>query len=319
MKAVITGGSGFVGKRLAKALVDKGWEVVIFSRRSNSQTSSGIKTIKVNYFDINDLTKNLTGAEVVFHLAAVLFANNKQEFEKGNAVLTANLIKAAGLSKTVKHFVYQSSLAAAGPSKNTENLIDENCPCMPISDYGRTKLMGEEEIKKLPPNITYTILRAPTVYGGAEAGVSKISAWVKRGLMVNPSKKDMYFSFVYVGDLVDALVLAATNDKTSNETFFISENAIYTWEDFIKKLALFMGVKKPLILNLPPILLKLAGFCYGIIAKITHTVPALNYDKVAEALALGHWACSSKKWVNLTGQKFLSLDEGLKKTYKSKI
>ena len=94
MKAVITGGSGFVGKRLAKALVDKGWEVVIFSRRSNSQTSSGIKTIKVNYFDINDLTKNLTGAEVVFHLAAVLFANDKQEFEKGNVILTANLIKA---------------------------------------------------------------------------------------------------------------------------------------------------------------------------------------------------------------------------------
>ena len=198
----------------------------------------------------------------------------------------------------------------------TENLIDETAPCTPVSDYGKTKLMGEVEVKKLSPQITYTILRAPTVYGGAEAGVSKISAWVSRGLMVNPSKKDMYFSFVYVGDLVEALVLAATNDKAKNETFFISEQAIYTWEDFIKKLALAMEVKKPIILNLPPFLLKFAGFCYGFIAKITHTVPALNYDKVSEALASGHWACSSKKWVNLIGQKFLSLDEGLKETYK---
>ena len=315
MKAVITGGSGFVGKRLAEALAGKGWEVIVFSRR-DGKNCGNIKTVKVNYFDINDLTKNLEGADIIFHLAAVLFANNKQEFEKGNSLLTANLVEAAKHTKTVKHFVYQSSLAAAGPSKNTENLIDETAPCAPVSDYGKTKLMGEIEVKKLPPQITYTILRAPTVYGGAEAGVSKISAWVKRGLMVNPSKKDMYFSFVYVSDLVRALILAATNNGTKNETFFISENAIYTWEDFICKLALAMGVKKPIILNLPPFLLKFAGFCYGTIAKITHTVPALNYDKVAEALAPGHWACSSKKWVNLTGQKFLSLDEGLKETYK---
>lgn len=317
MKAVITGGSGFVGKRLAKSLTDKGWEVTIFSR--SNKNSNGIKTVKVNYFDIDDLAKNLAGASVVFHLAAVLFANNKQEFEKGNAILTANLVEAAKRSKTVKHIVYQSSLAAAGPSKNIENLINETCPCDPVSDYGRTKLMGEDEIKKLPPQITYTILRAPTVYGGAEAGVSKISAWVNRGLMVNPSKKDMYFSFVYVGDLVEALITAAINDKAKNETFFISEQAIYTWEDFIAKLALAMGVKKPIILNLPPCLLKFTGFCYGTIAKITHTVPALNYDKVAEALTPGHWACSSKKWVKLTGQQFLSLDEGLKKTYQNKI
>ncbi len=316
MKAVITGGNGFVGKRLAKALLNKGWEVIVFSR-GTSKNSGGIQTVKVNYSDIADLTKNLVGADIVFHLAAVLFANNKQEFEKGNAVLTANLIEAVKRAQTIKHFVYQSSLAAAGPSKNIENLINENYPCLPVSDYGRTKLMGENEVKKLPPQITYTILRAPTVYGGAEAGVSKISAWVKRGLMVNPSKKDMFFSFVYVGDLVNALILSATNDKTKNETFFITENAIYTWEDFINKLALAMEVKKPIILNLPPILLKCAGYCYGVVAKITHTVPALNYDKVAEALAPGHWACSSKKWVSLTGQKFLSLDEGLKETYKN--
>jgi len=316
MKAVITGGNGFVGKRLAAALVKKGWDVTVFSRRSG-KNSKGIKTVKVNYFDIDDLTKNLAGADIVFHLAAVLFANNAKEFEKGNALLTANLIDAVKRVKTVKHFVYQSSLAAAGPSKNTENLIDETCPCAPVSDYGKTKLLGEVEVKKLPPSITYTILRAPTVYGGAEAGVSKISAWVKRGLMVNPSKKDMFFSFVYVGDLVDALVLSATNQDVKNQIFFISEQAIYTWEDFIKKLAAAMNVKKPIILNLPPVFLKFAGLCYGFIAKITHTVPALNYDKVAEALAPGHWACSSKKWINLTGQKFLSLDEGLKETYKT--
>ena len=302
MKAVITGGSGFVGKRLAKSLIDKGWEVLIFSR--SNKNSNGLKTVKVDYFDIDNLSKNLAGADVVFHLAAVLFANNKQEFENGNAVLTANLVEAAKKSKTVKHIVYQSSLAAAGTSKNTENLIDETCPCQPVSDYGKTKLMGEDEIKKLPSTITYTILRAPTVYGGAEAGVSKISAWVKRGLMVNPSKKDMYFSFVYVGNLVDALITAATNEKAKNETFFISEQAIYTWEDFINKLASAMGVKKPIILNLPSCLLKFTGFCYGTIARITHTVPALNYDKVAEALAPGHWACSSQKWINLTNQKF---------------
>ena len=134
MKAVITGGSGFVGKRLAGALAKQGWEVIIFSRKEKPQSASGIKTVKVNYFDTADLVKNLEGANVIFHLAAVLFANNRQEFEKGNATLTANLVTAVKQVKTIKHFVYQSSLAAAGPSKNKENLIDENCPCAPVSD-----------------------------------------------------------------------------------------------------------------------------------------------------------------------------------------
>ena len=55
------------------------------------------------------------------------------------------------------------------------------------------------------------------------------------------------------------------DQSAKNGIFFISENAIYTWEDFINKLALAMGVKKPIILNLPPALLKFAGFCYGFI------------------------------------------------------
>ena len=51
MKAVITGGSGFVGKRLAAALINKGWEVVIFSR-SNKNTGQ-IKTVKVRLIHVH--------------------------------------------------------------------------------------------------------------------------------------------------------------------------------------------------------------------------------------------------------------------------
>lgn len=317
MLAVITGGTGFVGKRLAKALLESGYKVKIFSRRApkSAPENKDLQIVKVDYSDVENLKKELAGAQIVFHLAAVLFAINKEEFEQGNVILTENLVKAISQTPTVKKVIYQSSLAAAGPSLYKETPKAEQDACAPVSDYGRTKLEGEFALKKLPQDIAVIILRAPTVYGGSEAGVSKIADWVRRGLMVNTADAEMFFSFIYVDDLVIALLLSAQKDNLNNQIFFVSEPRAYTWRYFINQMAVSMNRPQPFMFTLPYFMLQIVAYIYEHCAHIFGAVPALNYDKIKEAASKGHWICSSQRWCEATGQKFTPLDEGIRRCY----
>ena len=123
-----------------------------------------------------------------------------------------------------------------------------------------------------------------------------------------------YF-FVFVDDLVRALVSIPKTTGTENQIFFICEEQVYPWPVFIEKLAKAMGVRKPFMPKAPVWLLHVAAALYSLTARVTGAQPALNYDKVKEAVIDGHWICSSAKWRTLSGQNFTSLDEGLEKSF----
>jgi hypothetical protein len=76
-----------------------------------------------------------------------------------------------------------------------------------------------------------------------------------------------------------------------------------------------MHVRKPFMPKAPIWLMRVAAWGYELCAKLTGTQPALNYDKVAEAVIPGHWICSSEKWQKLTQQKFTPLKKGLEKSF----
>ena len=314
--AVITGGRGFVGGRLTELLLKEGYRVKLLTRgRGGPSDNPLLETVGVDYNDVQDLKYALKGADCVFHLAAAIFAFNKEEFYKANVEVTKNLCQAAAQTPEIKSFVYLSSQAAAGPSEYKNNPIDERSAAAPVSDYGATKLAAEEYVLKLPRNIHKTVIRAPVVYGKNDSGVSKIASWVARGIMVNTSSSEMFFNFVYVEDLVLALYKASQLPQADGETFFVCEPASYSWKHFINTMADAMGKPRPLMFNLPYFLLEAAAFVYESAARVFSITPALNYDKIKEASIKGHWTCSSRKWTTLTGQEFTPLEQGLKKSF----
>ena len=132
--------------------------------------------------------------------------------------------------------------------------------------------------------------------------------------MVNTSGNG-YFSFVHVDDLVLALWQAFVRPDSAGETYFITEDAVYSWDYFITEMARAMHCRKPFMPSAPEWLLRVAAWVYEMAARVTGARPALNYDKVTEAVIPGHWICSGKKWQTLTGQKFTPLAEGLKKSF----
>ncbi len=313
---LITGGNGFIGRALTDKLLKEGYNVRITTRRAPKKqpANPAVMLVQADYNDVKSLQKAMEGCLGVFHLAAAIFGFNFQDFEKANVTATQNVVEAVNKTPSVSTFVHVSSLAASGFAADKNMPRTEEMQPAPVSDYGITKLGGEKAVKTLRDGVKWTIVRPPIVYGRNDSGVSKIASWVKRGLMVNTSGNGL-FSFVHVDDLVEALWLAFSRPDTGGETFFICEPDVYSWDYFIGEMAKAMGVKKPFMPSAPQWMMRVAAWIYETAARVTGVQPALNYDKVKEAVISGHWICSNAKWVKLTGQKFTPLAEGLKKSF----
>lgn len=317
MKTVlITGGTGFIGRALAKALLAKNYKVRVFTRKIPDRKLDGADYSAVSFEDLDSLKKGAEGADIIAHLAAALFCRSQKEFEKANTLGTASLAAAvAGLERPPEKFVYLSSLAAGGPAPDPENPRTEAMADAPVSAYGATKLGGETEVKKLPQAIRYTILRPPIVYGKNDAGISKIAHWVKKGFMVNAGSKNGRFSFIYLEDLVSAIITAIENPATDGKTYYVSENRTYDWRTFIGLLAGAMKVKPPSMLDMPARALYALGWIYELVSLLGGAEPVFNRDKAREGAA-ANWTANPGQWERDTAWPgWTSLEDGVRKTF----
>ena len=146
MRAVITGGGGFIGSHLIDALLARGDEVVCIERpgaRSRWLLGLAIDYRGIGLEDVRALREACGGADVVFHLAALTSARSPREYYLVNTEGTARILQsAAAHNGGAPRVVLLSSLAAAGPCRNGEPLSPDTVP-MPLSHYGHSKLMAE--------------------------------------------------------------------------------------------------------------------------------------------------------------------------------
>ena len=308
----VTGGTGFVGRALSKALLAKGFAVRIITRRKPAVLLEGAAYAEADFADTESLKRALAGADAAVHLAAALFCRSKEDFMRANAVGTANLAAAAGGTPTLKKLVYISSLAAGGPS-SAEAPRTEAEKEAPVSFDGISKLGGEKAVRNFPG--AFVILRPPIIYGRKDSGFSKIAEWVRKGVMVNAGSAGGRFSFVYLDDLVGAVVAALETNKFDGGTFYVCEGRSYAWKEFIALLAAGMGVKMPFMLSLPPRAVYAVGWLYEAVTAVTGAEPMMNRDKAREASA-PNWTASPALWEKTAGSAaWTPLEEGIKKTF----
>ncbi len=301
-----------MGRALSRALLEKGFAVRVLTRSAPALRLEGVTCAETDFSDKESLKRALAGADAAVHLAAALFCRSKEDFLRANAVGTANLAAAAGATPALKKLVYISSLAAGGPS-SAETPRTEAEKEAPVSFYGQSKLEGEKAVREFPG--PFVILRPPIIYGKNDSGFSKIAEWVKKGVMVNAGSAGGRFSFVYLDDLVAAIISALETDKFDGGTFYVCESRSYAWQEFIALLAAGMGVKMPVLLTLPPWAVYAVGWLYETVTALAGAEPVMNRDKAREAAA-PNWTASPALWEKAAGAaKWTPLEEGIKKTF----
>jgi len=205
----VTGGTGFIGQHLVKALL-KGKEQVFVLARSRERARNlekiGAKIVLGNLNSINFLKKNLKNIDVVYHLAALRGEwHNKKEFEKNNVLTTKNLLQAS--LGQVKHFIFSSSVSVLGyPEKLPAN---ENFPLKPETLYAKSKAAGEKyahEFSKM--GLPITIVRPSVVYGPKDYSgmILKLAKLIKKGSfpIIGGGKSKLHL--IYIDDLITGLI-----------------------------------------------------------------------------------------------------------------
>lgn len=254
LEVVVTGGAGFIGSHLCRTLVENSAKVTVFDNLSSGKIDNikDIKTkLKFVQGDIRDpekLIEATKNCKVIFHLAAqssVPFSmENPKEDCEINVVGTVNVLEAA--RKARARVVFASSSAAYGNPKIKPT--PETYPTHPIAFYGLTKLLGEKYCRFYNENygLEVVMLRIFNVYGPNCHGA--IYDFLNK-LRSNPDKLEVLGTgmqsrdFIYVSDMVNFLLKAATSPTAVGEVFNVGTGITTTVSELAKIMVSLLGLK----------------------------------------------------------------------------
>ena len=226
-KAVVTGGAGFIGSNLSRALVEAGWETHIIDIDPSFRKDTLPKEAALHVLDVRStdaIQKVMEGADVVFHTAAVprvpYSLEHPVETTDQNVTGTVSALTAAARAK-VRRFVYSASGSAYG--EQTVLPLVEAMAANPVNPYGLQKYVGELFAKLWSE--TYGIetvsLRYFNVYGPGMDPNGAYALAIGKFAMARKNNEPITIfgdgtvtrDFTHVSDVVRANLLAAENPK----------------------------------------------------------------------------------------------------------
>lgn len=236
-KALVTGGLGFIGFQLVQKLLSEGIEVVIVDEMtSKNKEEQEEKWMRIGRNDLVSLVdenlekvnfkKVLKDVNVVYHLAASTSNDSKwktlQKVIENNVDITKKLVQSL---PTNAKFIYASTVEVYGerPGK-----ITERTPTNPTTPYGITKLASERLIQNecKDRNLTYTILRLPTIYGPWQ----RLDMTYQQIIMgdENPEQDRSTLDVLFVEDCVEGFYLAGIKN-VENEIIQLTSGEEGLW------------------------------------------------------------------------------------------
>ncbi len=292
MKILLTGASGFVGSHILDSLRRRGLDTALLLRPTTNKRfiTSHLPDTEVRSGSISDpasLRQALSGITDVVHCAGATKAGRAQVFYEVNQAGTRNVVSAVNeKASVVRRLVHLSSVAAAGPATWEKPAREEDSP-QPVSEYGKSKLAGELEIKD-HCRVEYVILRPPAVYGPRDAEFLRLFRAVKNHLLPKPVGSQA-LSVVYVKDLAEAAVACLTHPAAARKTYFVAAREVVTARAVAEEIAAQMNLWT-LPLPLPATVLWPLCLAQELVSRLTGKPNVLSLQKFAELRAPG-WVC----------------------------
>lgn len=313
---LVTGATGFVGSHLVEKLLELGVGVRCLVRRSSSLRYLPGAAVELCYGDLATgvgLREALGGVETVFHVAGVTKASSSREYYQGNAVATQNLLRACVESGGQgRRLVHVSSLAAVGPSPDAGPLTEDAEP-RPLTRYGKSKLEAELAVRQSRLAGSAVIVRPPVVYGPRDTDVYQVLRGIAKGYMLRIGRAESFFSYIYVKDLAEALVAAASSPQAPGGTFFAANPEPVSWKEFGALAASILG-RKVRTVPVPAAAAYALGWMAEMASRMRGKPGILSREKVREA-GCRYWVCDTgkaRRELGFSAQH--SLREGLTET-----
>jgi nucleoside-diphosphate-sugar epimerase len=305
-RVLVTGATGFIGYHLVRSLVETGVDVLCLVRSTSN--ISRLETFNVSFVEGDvtfkeSLIDAVSAIDTVYHLAGSTAVIHAETYFLVNEVGTRNVAEVCAQSSQLKRLVLVSSSAAAGPSP-PDRPMREDDPPRPISNYGRSKLAGEEAARQWAGVIPITIVRPPIVFGEYDREAFRMFDLVAHGWHLVPGWKKRHFSLIHATDLAKALILASTNgevlpakdadlDMLGQGIYFIADE----WAPGYAELGPMMAEAldhKARILPVPGVVARGVALVNEITSRLRNKPNLLNLDKAKDGLT-GSWVYSPKK------------------------
>lgn len=257
MKALVTGGGGFLGKKIVEMLLARGDEVLVLGRSKYPEVEAmGAKTVKLDITNKDGLTEACSGVDVVFHVAALAGVwGPREHYWNINVEGTRNMLEAAK-SAGVRKFVHTSSPSAVWDGSDMAFVTEEDCPYPTkfLTDYPETKAISEQDaLKANCPEMATTAIRPRLIWGPGDPHlIPRMIERHDRLRIIGDGQNKV--GICYIDNAAHAHILACDalepDSQNAGKAYFVADDQpviIWTW------LNLFMGRlgKKPITSKVP--------------------------------------------------------------------
>jgi UDP-glucose 4-epimerase len=286
MRALVTGGTGFIGSHVVDLLADQGHDVRVYSRRNELPERWKERPVSLITGDLGEpgpLFEALQGCDVLFHVGEIKVVN-RSAARKNVGLLKQILdrLPPAG----VQRMVFVSSVSVAGVPEVVPAL-EETPAAKVLNDHYTSYKRDGENLMNAAGGIDFVIVRPGVVYGphsrSLRAMAKVIAAtgpiglpFIGRGTNLMP--------LVDVRDLAQAISLAGVTRDAARQTFNITDGTPHRWKEFFEAIAAAAG--KPMrLVPLPPVLVRVPALfgdlvtgLFGISADLPSYIQFLSRD-----------------------------------------
>ncbi|MDR1195631.1 MAG: NAD-dependent epimerase/dehydratase family protein [Endomicrobium sp.] len=316
LRVLVTGANGFVGSHIVEMMLSKKYQVTCIVRKNSDLSWISHLPVFFKYGDLSDikfLEICVKDIDVIVHCAGSVRAFNREDYFKINVEYTKNLCNAVlKINPSLQKFIFISSQAAMGPSssENPKKLDEEETP---VSDYGLSKIVAEEEIRELfSGRVSYTILRPASVYGPRDKDIFIFFNLVNKHLRPFTVEKRI-LQLVYVKDIAQAVAACIDNKNSDNKTYYLAEETPYTWSEVGQAISKAVG-RTAMPIPVPDFVFKFAGMAAQSFSYITKKPAVLNKQKIKEMLQ-EYWIADNLPARADLGIEFTKLEIASKITY----
>jgi nucleoside-diphosphate-sugar epimerase len=244
MEIAVTGGTGFVGKKLVLKHLKNGDSVRVLTRKSGKDIDLP-KQVEIHNADLlgrsDPLVSFVNNSDILYHCAAEL--NNKKLMYSTHVKGTKNLLDAA--SGRIGRWVQLSSVGVYGPHRT--GIINESTPIQPVGEYEITKAGSDEIIMDAGAKnkIEVSVLRPSNIFGPFMKNQSlfQLIKMIDRQLFFFIGRPGVSANYIHVDNVVDALFKCGKKKASQNQVFNISDYMVL--EDFIAIIAKLLNKSEP--------------------------------------------------------------------------